>query len=114
MLNRSGRVGFDLIGEVAKRWQPALNNAKYRVCGNAVGNFTLTPSAKSDARFWRANRTFRAYEASGDRLPCCALWIEDGTIPKYLRKTRLKCDELEKPHENATSVIVFPPWASSS
>ena len=47
------------------------------------------------------------YETSGERLPCCALWIEDGTIPKYFRNTRLKCDELEKPHENATSVDCF-------
>jgi len=22
-----------------------------------------------------------------DRLPCCALWWEDGTIPKHFRKT---------------------------
>ena len=50
----------------------------------------------------------------GYRLLCCALWIDDGAIPKYLRNTRLKCDELEKPHENATSVMVLPPWASSS
>jgi hypothetical protein len=33
--------------------------------------------------------------------------MEDGTTPKYLLKTRLKCDELEKPHEKATSVIVL-------
>ena len=41
--------------------------------------------------------------------PSCALWIDDGTTPKYFRNTRLKCDELEKPQENATSVMVFPP-----
>jgi hypothetical protein len=40
--------------------------------------------------------------------------MDDGTIPKYLRKTRLKCDELEKPQEKATSVMVFPAWVSSS
>src|ERR1700680_4375867 len=50
----------------------------------------------------------------GYRLLCCALWIDDGAIPKYLRNTRLKCDELEKPHENATSVMVLPAWVSSS
>jgi hypothetical protein len=48
------------------------------------------------------------------RLLCCALWIDDGAMPKYLRNTRLKCEELEKPHENATSVMVLPPWVSSS
>jgi hypothetical protein len=41
-------------------------------------------------------------------------WIADGTIPKYFRNTRLKCDELEKPQAKATSVIRLPPWASSS
>ena len=51
---------------------------------------------------------------SGEGPPCCALWMADGTNPKYLRNTRLKCDELEKPHENATSVMVFPAWVSSS
>ncbi len=35
-------------------------------------------------------------------------------MPKYFRNTRLKCEELENPHENATSVIVFPLWLSSS
>jgi hypothetical protein len=45
---------------------------------------------------------------SGDRLACGALWIADGTTPKYFRNTRLKCEELEKPHEKATSVMVFP------
>ena len=42
------------------------------------------------------------------------LWIEEGTTPKYLRKTRLKCDELEKPQENATSVMVLPACVSNS
>jgi hypothetical protein len=42
------------------------------------------------------------------------LWIEDGAMPKYFLNTRLKWDELEKPHEKATSVIVLPPWVSSS
>ena len=81
---------------------------------NPGGQSGLSSIPNSDDRYWGAKRTFCSYETSGDRLPCCALWIEDGTIPKYFRKTRLKCDELEKPHENATSVIVFPPWASSS
>jgi hypothetical protein len=61
-----------------------------------------------------AKRASCTQETSGEGLLCYALWMEEGTIPKYLRKTRLKCDELEKPHENATSVIVFPAWVSSS
>ena len=69
---------------------------------------------RGDAGLGEVKRAFCAYETSGDRLSCCALWIEDGTIPKYLRNTRLKCDELEKPHKNATSVIVLPLWVSSS
>jgi hypothetical protein len=49
------------------------------------------------------------------RLPDYDLWrIEEGTTPKYFLNTRLKCDELEKPQEKATSVIVLPPWVSSS
>src|SRR5579871_189394 len=31
----------------------------------------------------------------------CALLMDEGTTPKYFRKTRLKCDELEKPQEKA-------------
>jgi hypothetical protein len=42
------------------------------------------------------------------------LWIDEGAIPKYLLNTRLKYEELEKPHENATSVIVLLPWVSKS
>jgi hypothetical protein len=53
-------------------------------------------------------------EASGNGSAQCALWMAEGTNPKCFRNTRLKCDELEKPHENATSVIVFPFWVSSS
>ena len=59
-------------------------------------------------------RVLRAREAQLAELPCWALWIEDGTTPKYFRNTRLKCDELEKPHEKATSVMVLPAWVSSS
>jgi hypothetical protein len=40
--------------------------------------------------------------------------MDEGTIPKYFLKIRLKCEELEKPHENATSVIVLLPGISSS
>jgi hypothetical protein len=53
-------------------------------------------------------------EASGNGSAQCALWMAEGTNPKCFRNTRLKCDELEKPHENATSVIVFPFWVSNS
>src|SRR5262249_31745854 len=53
-------------------------------------------------------------EASGKGPTGCALWMAEGTKPKCFRKTRLKCDELEKPHENATSVIVLPLCVSSS
>jgi hypothetical protein len=35
--------------------------------------------------------------------------MADGETPKHFRNTRLKCEELENPQENATSVIVFPP-----
>jgi len=35
-------------------------------------------------------------------------------MPKYFRNTRLKCEELEKPQANATSVIRFPACVSSS
>ena len=35
-------------------------------------------------------------------------------MPKYLRNTRLKCEEEENPQENATSVMVLPAWVSNS
>jgi hypothetical protein len=35
--------------------------------------------------------------------------MADGETPKHFRNTLLKCDELENPQENATSVIVLPP-----
>lgn len=68
------------------------------------------PSAARTIR--RADRPPQAM--SGDTPPCCPLWMAEGATPKHFRNTRLKCDELEKPQENATSVIVFPACASSS
>src|SRR5713226_8331748 len=82
----------------APTWGRSISTSEFRLLAAASG----------------LNARPASYEASGNGLPCCALWMEDGTIPKYLRKTRLKCDELEKPHENATSVTVLPAWVSSS
>jgi hypothetical protein len=103
-----------------------MNDTEFTTCGGCTRYRDFSVSAKLSARYCLRPRAAATTigplriavsgvpTRPGYRLLCCALWIDDGAIPKYLRNTRLKCDELEKPHENATSVIVFPPWVSSS
>jgi hypothetical protein len=78
-----------------------------------------TKSAVPDAANWPTSRTQRSKQKVlsdqvMERPSCKLLCTADGATPNHLRKTRLKCEELEKPQENATSVIVLSPCISSS
>src|SRR5690349_12097472 len=68
---------------------------------------SLVGSSRFRLRRFQQQGRYVSRCAGSSWASCCALWMDDGCMPKYRLKTRLKCEELEKPQEKATSVIVL-------